>query len=42
VRGNTRTEWFVRYARPFAAVVLPVSDVTLTFDGEGRCIGCPR
>jgi L-ascorbate metabolism protein UlaG (beta-lactamase superfamily) len=42
VRSNTRTEWFVRYARPFAEVVLPVSDVTLTFDGEGRCIGCAR
>ena len=42
VRSNTRTEWFVRYARPFAEVVLPVSDVTLSFDGEGRCVGCPR
>jgi ketosteroid isomerase-like protein len=35
VRGNTRTEWFARNARPFAEVVLPVSDVTLAFDGEG-------
>ena len=42
VRSNTWTEWFVRYARSFAEVVLPVSDVPLTFDGEGRCIGCPR
>ena len=42
VRSNTRTEWFVRYARPFAEVVLPVSDVTLAFDGEGRCVACPR
>jgi L-ascorbate metabolism protein UlaG (beta-lactamase superfamily) len=42
LRGNTRTEQFVRSVRPFAEVVLPVSDVTLTFDGEGRCIGCSR
>ena len=40
LRGNTRTERFVRSARRFAEVVLPVSDVTLAFDGEGRCIGC--
>jgi len=42
LRANTRTERFVRSARSFAEVVLPVSDVTLAFDGEGRCIGCPR
>ena len=42
LRGNTRTERFVRGARPFAEVVLPLSDVTLAFDGDGRCIGCPR
>jgi hypothetical protein len=42
VRNNTRTEWFVRYAKAFAEVVLPISDVTLMFDGEGRCIGCPH
>lgn len=42
VRANTWTEWFVRYARPFADVILPVSDATLAFDGDGRCIGCPR
>jgi L-ascorbate metabolism protein UlaG (beta-lactamase superfamily) len=42
VRANTWTEWFVRYASSFVAVVLPLSDTTLAFDGEGRCIGCPR
>ena len=42
LRSNTRTERFARSARAFAEVVLPVSDVTLAFDGEGRCIGCPR
>jgi hypothetical protein len=40
VRSNTRTEYFTRYARSLAEVVLPVSDVTLAFDGKGRCIGC--
>src|SRR5207247_9347964 len=29
VRSNSWTEWFVRYARSFTEVVLPVSDVTL-------------
>jgi hypothetical protein len=42
VRSNTWTEWFMRNVRDYTTVVLPVSDVTLSFDGEGRCIGCPR
>ena len=42
LRGNTWTERFTILAQPFTTVVLPVSDATLTFDGEGRCIGCPR
>jgi L-ascorbate metabolism protein UlaG (beta-lactamase superfamily) len=42
VRGGTRTEAFARSVRPYVDVVLPVSDVTLAFDGSGRCIGCPR
>ena len=42
VRGNTWTESFMRYVRDYTNVVLPLSDVTLAFDGEGRCIGCPR
>jgi hypothetical protein len=28
--------------REVTTVVLPVSDVTLAFDGEGRCTGCRR
>jgi len=42
VRSNTWTERFIRNVRDYTNVVLPVSDVTLSFDGEGRCIGCPR
>lgn len=42
VRANTRTELFMRYAKAFAEIVLPVSDVTLAFDGDGRCVGCAR
>jgi L-ascorbate metabolism protein UlaG (beta-lactamase superfamily) len=42
LRGTASTEVFVREARQFVEVVLPISDVTLAFDGEGRCIGCPR
>jgi len=42
LRANTWTERFVRNVRDFTNVVLPVSDVPLTFDGEGRCTGCGR
>lgn len=42
VQGNTRTELFMRYAKAFTEIVLPVSDLTLSFDGDGRCVGCPR
>ena len=42
VRSNTWTEQFMRIVRDFTNVVLPLSDVTLAFDGDGRCIGCPR
>jgi L-ascorbate metabolism protein UlaG (beta-lactamase superfamily) len=42
LRSNTRTEEFARAARQFTNVILPLSGVTLTFDGEGRCVGCPR
>ncbi len=42
LQGNTRTELFARYAKAFTEVVLPISDVTLGFDGNGRCVGCPR
>lgn len=42
VRSNTWAARFMIVTRAFAEVVLPVSDVTLAFDGTGRCIGCPR
>jgi len=42
LQGNTRTELFARFAKAFTDVVLPVSDATFAFDGNGRCIGCPR
>lgn len=42
LQGNTRTELFARYAKAFTEVVIPVSDVTLVFDGNGRCTGCQR
>lgn len=42
LQANTRTELFVRNTRSFTDVVLPISDVTMTFDGNGRCMGCAR
>ena len=42
LRGDTRTEFFARSVGGFARVVLPVSDITLAFDGDGRCVGCSR
>ena len=42
LRANTRTELFARYVKGFTEVVLPVSNVTLMFDGDGRCSGCAR
>ena len=43
LQANTRTELFsAQNTRSLTDVVLPISDVTLTFDGNGRCIGCPR
>jgi L-ascorbate metabolism protein UlaG (beta-lactamase superfamily) len=42
LRGGTWTDRFARSAGAFAEVVLPLSDVTLAFDGEGRCVGCRR
>jgi L-ascorbate metabolism protein UlaG (beta-lactamase superfamily) len=42
IRGNTWTDRFATLARPFTDIVLPISDVVLTFDGEGRCLRCPR
>ena len=42
LRANTRTELFSRYAKAFTDVILPVSNVTFSFDGDGRCVGCAR
>jgi L-ascorbate metabolism protein UlaG (beta-lactamase superfamily) len=38
--GTSRTARFVSAVGNDAAVVLPLSDVTRSFDGQGRCIGC--
>lgn len=37
--GNTRADRFARQVR-VADVVVAVSDVTRSFDGDGRCVGC--
>lgn len=42
LRTGTRTELFARYVKGFTEVVLPVSNVTFMFDGDGRCSGCGR
>lgn len=42
LRANTRTELFVRNVKGYTDVVLPLSDVTRMFDGDGRCSGCGR
>jgi L-ascorbate metabolism protein UlaG (beta-lactamase superfamily) len=38
--SGTRTDRFARLARGFTEVVLPLSEVTRSFDAQGRCIGC--
>ncbi|MGH9385808.1 MAG: hypothetical protein ACRD2N_16140 [Vicinamibacterales bacterium] len=38
--AGSRVDRFGRLARAFTAVVIPLSDVTRSFDGEGRCVGC--
>ncbi len=40
VVAGTRTDRFVTNVRSSADVVLPLSDVTRSFDGTGHCIGC--
>jgi L-ascorbate metabolism protein UlaG (beta-lactamase superfamily) len=40
IRPGTRVDFFNLFVRDYADVVVPVSDVTRTFDGSGRCIGC--
>jgi L-ascorbate metabolism protein UlaG (beta-lactamase superfamily) len=40
IRAGTRVELFQRLVRDFVDVVVPLSEVTRTFDGSGRCVGC--
>jgi L-ascorbate metabolism protein UlaG (beta-lactamase superfamily) len=40
VRAGTRTARFELFASDLADVIVPLSDVTRSFDGAGRCIGC--
>ena len=40
VMAGTRVDRFVTNVRGVADVVLPLSDVTRSFDGNGRCVGC--
>ena len=42
MRSSTWTERFMMNVAAVTRVVIPISDVTLSFDGEGRCVGCPR
>lgn len=38
--AGSRVDRFARLVRGFTEVVIPISDVTRSFDGEGRCVGC--
>src|SRR5437762_2495227 len=40
IRGGTRVDLFQLAARDYVDVIVPISDVTRTFDGSGRCVGC--
>lgn len=40
IRGDTRTALFEFFTKAVADVVVPLSDVTRSYDGTGRCIGC--
>lgn len=40
IRPGTRTEVFRDRVRDFVDVVLPLSGVTRSFDGDGKCVGC--
>jgi len=42
VRAGTVTDQFTRLVSAYTSVVLPLSDVPLLFDSEGRCVGCAR
>jgi len=40
IRAGTRVDQFQLLVRDLVDVVVPVSDVTRSFDGSGRCVGC--
>jgi L-ascorbate metabolism protein UlaG (beta-lactamase superfamily) len=40
IRAGTRVDLFQLFVRDYVDVVLPLSEVTRTFDGAGRCVGC--
>ena len=40
IRAGTRVDLFQLLVRDYVDVVVPVSDVTRSFDGSGRCVGC--
>ena len=40
VRAGTRTAQFEFFANDVAEVIVPLSDVTRSFDGTGRCVAC--
>ena len=40
IRAGTRVDLFQLSTRDYVDIVVPVSDVTRSFDGAGRCVGC--
>jgi L-ascorbate metabolism protein UlaG (beta-lactamase superfamily) len=40
IRAGTRVDAFTVLVRDYVDVVVALSDVTRTFDGSGRCVGC--
>jgi L-ascorbate metabolism protein UlaG (beta-lactamase superfamily) len=41
IAPGTRVDRFSALTRGLVDLVLPISDITRTFDGSGRCVGCP-
>jgi hypothetical protein len=40
IAPGTRVERFASLLRPNIDLVLPLSDITRTFDSRGRCVNC--
>jgi len=40
IRGGTRVALFESSVRDSVDVIVPISDITRSFDGSGRCVGC--